>query len=303
MVLLAVVVLAAFPGSRSPLHHLVTPRVRLRHRPPRIQPALRLPGLLSSAMRSSCGRRVRAAVLSSKLGVKSFELVLLIAGAARVIVAIPVALLSVALRAHLLRHPHARLGMLFHSFLFKFYDLTGGDTGIRVLRPSLPAWTSRSSTRPLSLIGPFYYYCLAAPRRAGHREWRLCTRPRAAPRRDPREPAQGGVPRRARALLPLDRVPHLGVLLPVGGVILAIQHGTGRSGARVRTHSGEPCVMTCSAGFAEFLRALVGAFTFIFLKSELRASRQYWRFFLGVLLVLIVVLFPRGLWASRWMPG
>jgi branched-chain amino acid transport system permease protein len=39
----------------------------------------------------------------------------------------------------------------------------------------------------------------------------------------------------------------------------------------------------------------VGAFSFIFLKSELMGATQYWRFFLGLTLVLIVVLFPRGL--------
>jgi branched-chain amino acid transport system permease protein len=38
----------------------------------------------------------------------------------------------------------------------------------------------------------------------------------------------------------------------------------------------------------------VGAFVFIFLKSELMSLTQYWRFFLGVTLALIVILFPRG---------
>ena len=28
-------------------------------------------------------------------------------------------------------------GMLFHSFLFKFYDITGGDQGMRVPRPTI----------------------------------------------------------------------------------------------------------------------------------------------------------------------
>ena len=40
---------------------------------------------------------------------------------------------------------------------------------------------------------------------------------------------------------------------------------------------------------------LLGAFSFIFLKSELMGATPYWRFFLGVTLVVIVVLFPRGL--------
>ena len=53
-------------------------------------------------------------------------------------------------------------GMLFHSFLFKFYDLTGGDTGIRVLRPTLLGMDFKSLDKTAFLIGPFYYSCLAA---------------------------------------------------------------------------------------------------------------------------------------------
>ena len=36
-------------------------------------------------------------------------------------------------------------------------------------------------------------------------------------------------------------------------------------------------------------------FTFIFLKSELMGATQYWRFFLGATLAVIVIAFPRGL--------
>jgi branched-chain amino acid transport system permease protein len=53
--------------------------------------------------------------------------------------------------------------------------------------------------------------------------------------------------------------------------------------------------MTVLGGFANFFGPIVGSFAFIFLKSELMSATQYWRFFLGAILVLIVVLFPRGL--------
>ena len=33
-------------------------------------------------------------------------------------------------------------GMLFHSFLFKFYHLTGGDSGMRVPRMNILGWNS-----------------------------------------------------------------------------------------------------------------------------------------------------------------
>src|SRR4029079_19643439 len=45
--------------------------------------------------------------------------------------------------------------------LFKFYDITGGDTGLRVLRPSLLGFAFQDLDKTAFLVGPFYYYCLA----------------------------------------------------------------------------------------------------------------------------------------------
>jgi branched-chain amino acid transport system permease protein len=81
----------------------------------------------------------------------------------------------------------------------------------------------------------------------------------------------------------------------VGGVILAINTGQADPELAYWTHSGELVFMTVLGGFASFLGPFVGAFSFIFLKSELMGLTQYWRFFLGLTLVVIVVLFPRGL--------
>jgi len=81
----------------------------------------------------------------------------------------------------------------------------------------------------------------------------------------------------------------------IGGAILAVNTGQADPELAYWTHSGELVFMTVLGGFASFFGPLVGAFTFIFLKSELMGATQYWRFFLGVTLALIVVAFPRGL--------
>ena len=81
----------------------------------------------------------------------------------------------------------------------------------------------------------------------------------------------------------------------VGGAILAINTGQADPELAYWTHSGELVFMTVLGGFASFFGPLVGAFSFIFLKSELMSLTQYWRFFLGLTLALIVILFPRGL--------
>ena len=78
-------------------------------------------------------------------------------------------------------------------------------------------------------------------------------------------------------------------------MILAINTGQADPELAYWTHSGELVFMTVLGGFANFFGPLVGAFAFIFLKSELMGMTQYWRFFLGVTLALIVIVFPRGL--------
>lgn len=237
-----------------------------------------------------------AAVASSKLGIKSFELVLLISGAAAVIAAIPVAMLSVRYVRIFFGILTLAFGMLFHSFLFKFYSITGGDTGIRVLRPTLFGEAYADLDKTTFLIGPFYYYCLGLLVILGFAMWRIVNSPfgmhLTAIRENPRKAEYLGVRVRFFRLVAfLISAFYCGI----GGVILAINTGQADPELAYWTHSGELVFMTVLGGFANFLGPLVGAFTFIFLKSELMGVTQYWRFWLGAILVLIVVLFPRGL--------
>src|SRR5262249_17811971 len=50
--------------------------------------------------------------------------------------------------------------VLFYSFLYKFYTLTGGDEGMRVLRPTLLGQPLEHLDKVAFLTGPFYYYAL-----------------------------------------------------------------------------------------------------------------------------------------------
>lgn len=237
-----------------------------------------------------------AAVLTSKLGVKSLEVIVLAAGAAAMLVAVPVALLSVRYVRIFFGILTLAFGMLFHSFLFKFYDLTGGDTGIRVARPTLLGMEWQSLDKTAFLIGPFYYFCLALLVLLALLMWRLVHSPfglhLAAIRENPRKAEYLGVRvRRFRFIAFLISALYGGI----GGVILAVNTGQADPELAYWTHSGELVFMTVLGGFASFFGPLVGAFTFIFLKSELMGATQYWRFFLGATLVVIVVAFPRGL--------
>ncbi|HVF64585.1 MAG TPA: branched-chain amino acid ABC transporter permease [Casimicrobiaceae bacterium] len=237
-----------------------------------------------------------AAVLSSKLGVRSFELTLVIASLAAVAVAIPVGLLAVRYVRIFFGILTLAFGMLFHSFLFKFYDLTGGDTGIRVLRPSLFGAAFADLDKTSFLIGPFYYYCLVLLVVLGYAMWRIVHSPfglhLVAIRENSRKAEYLGV--RVR-LFRLAAFLISAFYCAVGGVILAINVGQADPEVAYWTHSGELVFMTVLGGFANFFGPLIGAFVFIFLKSELMSATQFWRFFLGATLVIIVILFPRGI--------
>src|SRR5258708_12020819 len=67
-------------------------------------------------------------------------------------------------------------GMLFHSFLFKFYSVTGGDQGMRVLRPLLLGMEWRGG-KTAFLTGPFYYYALVLFALLGLVMWRITQSP------------------------------------------------------------------------------------------------------------------------------
>jgi branched-chain amino acid transport system permease protein len=237
-----------------------------------------------------------AAVLTSRLGVLSFEAILLISSLAAVLVALPVALLSVRYVKIFFGILTLAFGMLFHSFLFKFYDLTGGDTGIRVLRPTLLGMPFKELDKTGFLVGPFYYYCLLLLVLLALLMWRLVHSPfglhLVAIRENARKAEYLGVRvRLARVLAFLISA----FYCAVGGTILAINTGQADPELAYWTQSGDLVFMAVLGGFANFFGPVVGAFSFIFLKSELMGLTEYWRFFLGLVLALIVIVFPRGL--------
>jgi len=77
------------------------------------------------------------AILTSRLGIKNMELIFLSAIGISVVIAIPVGLICVRYVRIFFGMLTLAFGMLFHSILFKFYDLSGGDSGIQVVRPFL----------------------------------------------------------------------------------------------------------------------------------------------------------------------
>src|SRR6201987_142920 len=68
-------------------------------------------------------------------------------------------------------------GRLFYSFLFKFYYLTGGDSGMRGVRMGILAHDFARYNKIEFLAGPFCYSCLGLLGITGLVMWRIVQSP------------------------------------------------------------------------------------------------------------------------------
>ena len=237
-----------------------------------------------------------AAYLTSGFGILDFEVILLASVAVALAVAVPVGLLCVRYVRIYFGMLTLAFGMLFYSVLYKFYHLTGGDEGMRVLRPRLLGQTFESFDKVAFLTGPFYYYSLALLVVGTLVMWRIVRSPFGLCLRSIRENADkaayvGVDVKRYRFYAFLIA----GVFGAVGGALLAIPTGLADPLLAYWTHSGNLVFMLLLGGFANFFGPILGSFVFIFLQDQVMSLTQYWRFIFGAILATVVIFFPRGL--------
>ena len=236
-----------------------------------------------------------AAVMTSKLRILSFEAILAVAVLIAMLVAVPVGALCVRYTRIFFGMLTLAFGMLFHSFLFKFYGLTGGDQGMRVLRPLLLG-LDPGGGKTAFLTGPFYYYALALFALLSLVMWRIVQSPFGlhlrAVRENPGKAAYLGVRVRRMRLAAFVISAGYGA---VGGAILGVSVGLADPELAYWTHSGNLVFMAVLGGSGSFAGPALGALAFVLLQDAVMAATEYWRFVMGAVLVLLVVFFPRGL--------
>src|SRR5262249_5677224 len=118
-----------------------------------------------------------AAVVAGTFGVRSFEAVLVAVVLAAMLAAVPIGIVCVRNVAIFFGMLTLAFGMLLYSFLFKFYHLTGGDSGMRVPRMSILGLEFARYNKIELLAGPFYYYALGLLVIAGLVMWRIVHSP------------------------------------------------------------------------------------------------------------------------------
>jgi branched-chain amino acid transport system permease protein len=236
------------------------------------------------------------AVLTTRLGVRPMELILVVAALAAAVVAAPVGALCVRYVKIYFGMLTLAFGMVFYTFLLKFYRLTGGDEGMRMLRPWLlgSEWAGLSKTA--YLIGPYYYFSLAVLAIATVLMWRVVHSPFGLCLRTIRDN-----PLKAESLgLSVPRYRWYAFMISavyagVGGALLATPTGNVDPTLAYWTHSGNIVFMVLLGGFASFFGPLLGAFVFIFLQDSVMSVFPYWRLVFGAVLAVIVIFAPGGL--------
>jgi branched-chain amino acid transport system permease protein len=187
-------------------------------------------------------------------------------------------------------------GMVFYTFLLKFYHLTGGDEGMRVLRPSLLGFSLDAMPKVEYLAGPYYYYSFGVLAAATLVMWRIVQSPFGLCLRTVRDnPAKAealglGVTRHRWHAFVIS-----GVYATVGGTLLGPPTGNVDPTLAYWTQSGNIVFMTLLGGFASFFGPVLGAFAFIFLQDTVMSVVPYWRLIFGAILAFIVIAAPGGL--------
>ena len=237
-----------------------------------------------------------AAVIAGVLGIKHFEAVLVESRWPDLSLPLPIGLMCVRYTGIFFGMLTLAFGMLAHSFLFKFYHVTGGDSGMRVPRMSILGLEFSSRNKMEFLVGPFYYYCLALLVIAAFVMWRIVNSPFGLHLKSLRDNAQKAeyVGVRVRQFR-LAAFVISAIYGAIGGAILGFRVGVADPELVHWTHSGHLVFMTVLGGFSSFFGPITGALALTLLQDQLQSITQYWRFVLGAVLAAMVIFFPRGL--------
>ena len=236
------------------------------------------------------------AFLTTHTRVRSIEVILLAAGLVAAAAAAPVGALCVRYVKIYFGMLTLAFGMLFYTFVLKFYHLTGGDEGMRFLRPSLLGQAMPELSKTAYLVGPYYYYSLAVLVLAAALMWRIVHSPFGLCLRTIRDnPLKAeslglSVPRYRWYAFVISAVYAAG-----GGVLLAVPTGNVDPTLAYWTHSGNLVFMTLLGGFASFFGPIAGALVFIYLQDTVMSLFPYWRLVFGAILAALVIFAPTGL--------
>jgi branched-chain amino acid transport system permease protein len=237
-----------------------------------------------------------AAFLTSKYHIPYMEVILLLSIIISGIIAFLVGLVCVRYVKIYFAMLTLAFGMLFHSFLMKTYNLTGGDEGMHVLQPYLLGMNLSKMGKMDFFNGPYYFYSLVlfliaavVMWRVVHSHFGLCLQ---SIRDNPDKAEYLGISIRKYRLCAFVIS---GCFTGVGGALMAPATGHMDPAMVFWTHSGDMIFMALLGGFSNFIGPMLGSLIFIFLRDAVSSLTDYWRFIFGALLAALVIMAPGGI--------
>jgi branched-chain amino acid transport system permease protein len=179
------------------------------------------------------------------------------------------------------------LGQLIYVIIWKWHDVTGGDDGLIGITP--PSWLS-TTTR-------FYYFTLAVVLVSTALLYQLKRSPfgctLGALRDNPIRTAYIGVPVRA---FRLSAFIIAAVFASIAGILEAMFHRGIFPNAGSFITSADALVVIVLGGVQAFWGPVIGAVVFKVLTYSLPLLTEYWVGCLGVVILLVALLIPNGLY-------
>jgi branched-chain amino acid transport system permease protein len=185
-------------------------------------------------------------------------------------------------------------GQVFYYIAFQWSSLTGGDDGLRGFSRaplSLGPWTIDILSNSIN----FYYFALFVFALSAAAMAFLLRSPFGHTLLAIRENE-----RRARFLgIPTERHIWLAFttscfFISLAGALYALLNNFANPRMLDYNQSGEIVIMTVLGGMRSFWGPLLGAAVFVVLQDYLSSMTNNWMSFLGIIFILIVLFFPRG---------
>ncbi len=176
--------------------------------------------------------------------------------------------------------------MLLYTIALKATPLTGGDDGLTGIKP------------PGLLAQPraYYYFALALTVGSLYTLHRIVSSPFGYTLRALRTNALRvqylGINVRAHRLAAFVVS---GAFAGLAGAIFALSNGNVFPGWLDWTASATPIVMAVLGGTASFLGPALGAAVYVVLEVLISGRTEYWPLAMGIIIVILVLLMPRGL--------
>jgi branched-chain amino acid transport system permease protein len=190
------------------------------------------------------------------------------------------------------------LSQVLWTLAFKFYWITGGTDGIRVPRMLLLGGLIDHTGRGayFDFVNAYYYYVLVIFLLSIIVMWVIVHSPFGKALQAIRDNET-----RAR-FIGINIIKYRwfafiisGTYTGLAGVLWAPVNRLVQSEILYWPHSGELVFMTLLGGFRNFTGPIFGAIIYNRLHAEIVGLIEYWQFFLGLVLVLLILFLPNGL--------